>query len=290
MHRKISLYDIISIVLLALISITFLFPLYRTLMTSFSDPDKLGFKSVYLLPFGFSTEAYNYLLNNPMVFHYYFNSILYACLSSLCMVFVTSTMAYPLMIPGFRGKMLVSNCLILTIYFGGGLISTYIVVGIILHMKNTIWPMVFLGTLSPITVIIFRSFFQEIPQSLTEAAQIDGARHFWILFRIILPLSTPLIATFVLFRAVGSWNDYFTPMIYVSSDSQYPIQIRLRRLVVLMQISDLRYQTLLMQYSKITPRTVQAAAIIITMTPIMCVYPFLQKYFTKGMIIGAVKA
>ena len=179
-------------------------------------------------------------------------------------------------------------------FFGGGLIPSYLNIRN-LHMLNTIWAMILPGCISAWNTIMFVNFFHSIPDSLRESATIDGANHFRVLFSIILPLSKALLATIALFTIVGFWNDYFNALIYLDSTSKMPIQIFLRKILVNMEIAEGNANQgdemmRLLDMVNANPRTVKAAATIITIIPVLCVYPFLQKYFTKGMMIGAVKA
>ena len=163
-----------------------------------------------------------------------------------------------------------------------------------LQMINTIWAMILPGAISAWNVIMFVNFFNTIPESLKESATIDGANHLRILFSIVIPLSKALMATIALFTIVGFWNDYFNAMLYLESTSKMPIQIFLRKILINMEINEGNMQNndigKLLDMVNANPRTVKAAATIVTIIPIICVYPFLQKYFTKGMMLGAVKA
>jgi putative aldouronate transport system permease protein len=174
-------------------------------------------------------------------------------------------------------------------FFGGGLIPYYFVVRA-LGMIDTVWVMIIPGAVGAYNVIIFRTFFNEIPAALRESAYIDGAGHYTILFRILLPISKPLLATFALFCMVGKWNDFFTALLFIRDENLLPIQMLLRKMLVLMDFRDSKNLDLQTMYSAVSSRTMKCAAVIITIMPIMCVYPFLQKYFVKGILVGTLKA
>lgn len=291
--RKRSLFDYVNTVLLVLLSAIFLYPLLMTLGLSFSSAKALVGQNVILMPKGFSLQSYQTILADPKILRYYLNTIIYASTGTLVSLLLTALLAYPLTVKEFRGKKLINILLLITMFFGGGMIPTYLTIRN-LHMINTIWAMILPGAISAWNVIMFVNFFNGIPESLRESATIDGAGHLRILFFIVIPLSKALLATIALFTIVGFWNDYFNAMLYLDSTSKMPIQIFLRKILVNMEINEGNAQnnemSRLLDMINANPRTVKAAATIVTIIPILCVYPFLQKYFTKGMMLGAVKA
>ncbi|MBC8544121.1 carbohydrate ABC transporter permease [Bianquea renquensis] len=292
--KRHSLFDIFNVLFMTLLSLIFLYPLLMTLGLSFSSAKELVGKSVILFPVGFSTQSYVAFLTDTAIFRYYVNTIVYAISGTFVSLLFTSLLAYPLTISEFIGKKLITILLLITMFFGGGLIPSYLNIRN-LHMLNTIWAMILPGCISAWNTIMFVNFFHSIPDSLRESATIDGANHFRVLFSIILPLSKALLATIALFTIVGFWNDYFNALIYLDSTSKMPIQIFLRKILVNMEIAEGNANQgdemmRLLDMVNANPRTVKAAATIITIIPVLCVYPFLQKYFTKGMMIGAVKA
>ena len=205
------------------------------------------------------------------------------------MLLTTSLMAYPLSIPALRGRRLISILLTITMFFGGGLIPYYVTI-MRLKLIDTFWVMVLPGAISAYNVIVFKTFFMSIPESLKESAFLDGAGHMRVLFSIVLPLSKAVLATFALFSIVGYWNDYLTALLYLRDDRKYPIQLLIRRLLVLMDYKDASTAQILKDFRSISTRTTKAAATIITVVPILCVYPFMQKYFAKGVLVGSIKA
>ena len=287
--KKVTAFDVVLVILMILLSAIFIYPLLNMLALSFSDSQELKSLPVFLMPKGFSLESYKALLNDSRTILYYWNTIQYAAVGTVIMLLTTSLMAYPLSIPSMRGRKLVSILLTITMFFGGGLIPYYVTI-MQLGMIDSFWVMVIPGAISAYNVIVFKTFFMSIPESLRESAGLDGAGHFRILFQIILPLSKAVIATFALFSIVGYWNDYMTALLYLRDDTKYPIQLLMRRLLVLMDYKDASTAQLLKDYRAISSRTTKAAATIITVVPVLCVYPFMQKHFAKGVLVGSIKA
>ena len=202
---------------------------------------------------------------------------------------VTSMVAYSLSIKTFILRRAITVFFAITMFFGGGLIPTFLLIRS-LGMLNTFWVMVIPGCVAAFTVIIFRTFFQAMPAELRESAFMDGANDIRILFRIILPLSKPLLATFGLFSVVGHWNSYFNAMIYLRDPERHPLQVLLRHIIIEDDIR--RFMGMdadLVLKGLMHPKNVQMASIVVTMVPILLVYPFVQRYFTKGVMIGAIK-
>ena len=291
--QKSTWFDYMNNALMILLSLCFIYPIVMTLAQSFSDAKAMVGKTVFLFPVGFSLDSYKQLLSDISILRYYWNTIVYAGLGTFLTLTLTGMLAYPLTARDFKGKRVISVMLLITMFFGGGMIPTYLVYKDMYHLTNTLWVMILPGAVSAWNVIIFKNFFNSIPVELREAARIDGAGHFRILFQIVMPLSKPLLATIGLFTIVGHWNGYFNALLYLDSADKFPIQMFLRKILVLSEISsgaDLQNLDILRQLANTNPTTVKAAATIITIIPILCVYPFLQKYFTKGMMLGSVKS
>ncbi len=288
-RKKVTAFDIVLVFLLIILSMTFLYPLLSTLAMSLSDSKVLLSDPVYLWPKGFSLQSYSALLSDARIWQYYGNTILYAAVGTIIMLVSTSLMAYPLSFRSFQGKGFISLLLTITMFFGGGLIPYYLTI-MRLGLINTFWVMVLPGAISAYNVIVFKTFFMGIPESLKESAYLDGAGHFRVLISIVIPLSKALLATFTLFSVVGYWNDYLTAFLYLRDDTRYPIQLLLRRLLVLMDYQDPTTAAMLRDFNQISSRTTKAAAAMVTMVPILCIYPFLQKYFAQGVLVGSIKA
>ena len=288
-QKKITVFDAVLFIAFVLLSATFVYPLLNMLAMSFSDASVLKSSPVFLKPYGFSVEAYIALLKDKSTLLYYWNTIKYAALGTVLMLLSTSLMAYPMSLRSLRGRRFFTVLLTITMFFGGGLIPTYIVIQR-LKLVNTLWVMILPGAISAYNVIVFKTFFMTLPESLKESAFLDGAGHLRVLFYIVLPLSKAVLATFTLFSVVGYWNDYLTAIIYLRDSDRFPVQILLRKLLVLIEAKDEASRALLQQFASVSSRTTKAAATIITVVPILCVYPFLQKYFAQGTLIGSIKA
>ena len=242
------------------------------------------------MPKGFSLESYKALLNDSRTILYYWNTIQYAAVGTVIMLLTTSLMAYPLSIPSMRGRKLVSILLTITMFFGGGLIPYYVTI-MQLGMIDSFWVMVIPGAISAYNVIVFKTFFMSIPEALSESAFLDGAGHFRVLFQIVLPLSKAVIAVITLFYAVGHWNAYFGAFIYLSDRSLHPLQLVLREILIANSF-DTRATGSLANSAVEQQRLrdlVKYCVMVVSTLPVICIYPFIQKYFESGVTIGAVK-
>jgi putative aldouronate transport system permease protein len=286
--RRMTWLDIGCYATVFVLTLLFLYPVVYSFSVSISDPASILVSPVMLWPSGFSLEAYSYLLENPKILMYYKNSVIYTVLATLVFLVFTSMMAFPFIVKEFRGKKILNIYMVITMFFGGGLIPTYYVINM-LGLRDTIWVMVLPGCVSAYTVIIFRTFFLSIPTSLSEAAYIDGAGHYRVLAQVIIPLSKPLLATFALFTAVGKWNDWFSALIYLSNDDLQTMQIFLRKMLITNTTAGVTNMNELVNNANRNPMTIKYASVWVTILPIMCIYPFLQKYFAQGMMIGAIK-
>ena len=285
---RIGLLDIAVTLVLIALCVVFLFPLVYTISISLSDASHVYAGEVNIIPVGFTLKSYEFVLQYPDLRRAYFNSVLYAGLGTIISVLLTSMTAYPLSIRTFAFRKPVTIFFIITMYFTGGLIPYYMTIRY-LGMINTLSVMVVPGAINVFYLIIYRTFFQEISPSLRESAFMDGANDLQILFRIVLPLSKPLIATMVLYCVVGMWNDYFNAMIFLNSAKKYPLQILLRTIIVQMEF-DQQFRLYRQFFAgRINAKTVRSAMVVVVMFPIMAIYPFLQRYFVKGIMIGAVK-
>ncbi len=281
-------FDYVCYALVGIMTLIFLYPVVYSLSVSISDPELIKKSPVVLILSGLSVEAYKYLLENPKIIMYYKNSVLYSVGATVLFLAFTCMMAYPFTVKDFKGKKAINVFMVITMYFGGGLIPTYSVINM-LGLRDTPWVMIVPGCISAYNVIVFRTFFMSIPDSLCEAAYIDGAGHYCVLTQIVVPLSKPLLATFALFTVVGKWNDWFSALIYLSNDELQTMQIFLRKMMITNSVAEASNMNELVNNANRNPMTIKYASVWITILPIMCIYPFLQKYFAKGMMIGAIK-
>lgn len=284
---RMNWFDWINYIFIGILTFIFLYPVWLTFMISLSDGTD-PFAQVTFLPVGFNLEAYQFLFQDGRIFRYFANSIGYSLGRVFFHLTFTSMMAFPLIIADFKGKTFLSIYMIITMFFSGGLIPYFFVVRA-LGMIDSIWVMMIPGTVGAMTVIIFRTFFKNLPPELMESAYVDGAGHYRVLFQIILPCSKAMLATFALFSIVGTWNDWFTPMLFLRNNDLMPIQIMLRRMLILADFRDAENADLQMLLTLVTSRSIRSAAVMATIAPVLCVYPFLQKHFAKGVMIGSIK-
>jgi len=282
-----AIFDFLNVLLFLLLSWIFLYPLLIMISLSLSDPAVMGGDTAGLLPVGFSLFSYRALLEGSSILRYYRNTIMYVVLGTFFMLSLTSLLAYALMHRRFSGRRPITLILLVTMFFSGGRVPLYLLV-LKLGLYNTIWPIVIPGSVGAWNVIIFRTFFMQLPDSLRESAEIDGAGHLTVLLRIVLPLSKALLATFTLFTAVAYWNSWFDAVIFLRDRALYPIQVFLRSMLV--EFDPVSYNSLPEEMRRrVVPRQMNAAALILTILPILCIYPFLQRYFAKGVLVGSLK-
>lgn len=287
------LFDGINRIIMAILFVLFAWPLWFVVIASFSDPYEVWNGTVVLLPKGFSLDSYVEILKYEEIWVGYRNTIFYTVAGTCINLFVTVCMAYPLSRRRFMPKNLLMALCMITMYFSGGLIPNYLVVKN-LHMVDTVWAMMIPGCLSVYNMIIMRSYFvNSIPETMEEAAVLDGANPVQYLLKVVLPLSKPVIAVIALYYMVGHWNDFFNALIYLNDRELLPLQTFLRNLLVTNSVGTVsQTQNLnpeLLQKKIYLAQTIKYSAIIISTVPVLCVYPFVQKYFVKGIMIGAIK-
>ena len=271
-----------------------LYPFWYVIMTSFSDPNKLAeLGNVDFWPRGYSIIGYQELLLYKLFPRYIFNTIVYFTLGTILRLTIASLMGYVLSVNHFFARKFVMTLMVVTMFIGGGLIPYYVLIRSLKGL-DTIWVMVVPGAIDVFTCIIFRTFFKQLPDELKDSAFIDGANDLVLLFRIILPISKPLLATFAIFSIVNYWNSWFDALLFLRKIEMHPIQMFLRNLIINMmtltsgESGSIEYKITGAEMLMRT-RIVRSASIVVTTLPIMLVYPFFQKYFTKGIIIGSLK-
>lgn len=271
------------------------YPLVYIISASISDPKLVGSGEMWLWPKGITFEGYKRVFENESIWIGYGNTILYTVVGTLINLFVTLPAAYALSRKDFVGRNFFMGMFMVTMFFGGGLVPTYLLVKE-LGMINTMWALVIPSAASIWNIIVSRTFFQSsIPRELQEAAQIDGCTNMRLFIKIILPLSMPIIAVMGLFYGVGNWNSYFSALIYLNDADKYPLQLVLRQILVLQEMSaqgggsmDASSAAALNNKAEIAA-LVKYAVIIVATVPIIAIYPFLQRYFVQGVMIGSVK-
>lgn len=284
-----KIFLVFNIIILSLFTISCLYPFLNMFATSLSTNESVMKGTVSIWPKGFNLEAYSRILKEPQFWIGYKNTIIYTFIGTVVSLSMTIICAYPLSKKNLIGKKYILLFMIFTMYFGGGLIPSYLLIKN-LGMMNTIFAIVLPGSISVYNMLIMKTFFQGIPESLIEAAQIDGMGHFGILMKIVLPLSKPIIATMTLFYAVGFWNDWFTPLIYMNSTSKFPVTLFLRDVVMGVTLAAQSGQAIdANAASSVMAQTMQSATVMLVTIPVLCVYPFIQKHFVKGIMLGSVK-
>lgn len=280
--------DVIIYIVLGLVALSTVLPFLYVIAGSFATDKELTEKAFFIIPEVWSLNAYKYAINTANILRGLKNSVILTMAGTIfCMVF-SLTFAYPLSKKHFRGRNFVLNMVIFTMLFGGGMIPSYLVYNAY-GLYDTYWALILPALISPFNMIIIKNFFQDLPQELEDAAYIDGCSDLKTFTRIMLPLSKPVIASISLFYGVGFWNDYFSSMIYLKTPEKYPIQIQLRSIILLTsQISEVAMDYYDMNGAP-PDKAVKMACTVIATVPILCVYPFVQKYFTKGVMVGAVK-
>lgn len=294
MSRDDLIFDCINHVLLLGIFIVVLYPLVFIVIASISSPDLVAAGKVLIIPKGITFEGYNRVFVNNDIWIGYRNTLLYVVFGVLTVLFFTLTAAYPLSREDFIGKKAVVFLFTFTMFFSGGLIPYYMVVKQ-LNLVNTFWSQIILGTVGFWNIVIVRTFFQKsIPNELKEAAFIDGCSHIRLFVRIMLPLSKPIIAVIALYSAVSFWNGFFNALIFVTNRKLYPLQLFLREILVM---NTINYQNMMlgaetdlqMKNKAEVAALIKYALIIVSTLPIIIVYPFLQKYFVQGVMVGSIK-
>lgn len=291
MLRSDKIFDITNTVLMILIFFLFSWPLWFIIIASFSDPAAVWNGKVVLLPKGFNIDAYREILKYKSIWLGYRNTILYTVLGTVINLVLTICTAYPLSRKDFMPRNFFMFMFMLTMYFSGGLIPTYLVVNK-LNLVNTVWAMIIPGAISIYNVIITRTYFiNSIPGSLQEAAELDGANSLQFLMRVVLPLSKPVIAVIALYYAVGHWNDFFSALIYIHKKDLLPLQTFLRDLLVQNQVNiDMTGLDPVAAERKMKlAQTIKYGVIVVSTVPVLCIYPLVQKHFVKGIMIGSVK-
>ncbi len=290
MKKKFVFFDLFNIGLLSIITLICLYPFINIVAVSFSDGTYVMAGKVYFYPLGFTIETYKTLLFNPQigVARGLWNSLVYSSVGTIVAVLATFITAYCLSRKRFLGRYFFMLLILFTMIFDGGLIPSYLLIKE-LGMVNTMWVMIIPGAISAWLLILTRSFLDSQPVELEESAFIDGASDFQIMYKVFLPLSAPIVATISLFYAVAIWNNYLTPLIFLQDTALHPIQLILAKLVVKLSPTSSPLVARVSNETMLNPKNLQATIIVLGMLPILMLYPFVQKYFTKGIMIGAVK-
>ena len=276
-------------VILGLFIVAIIPPMVYIILASFIDPVTLQNTGLTFAFSKWTTTAYKRVLENKQIWVGFGNALLYSVLFTIISVVVTLLAAYPMSRPDFKGKGFFNTIFVITMFFGGGLIPTYLLISK-LGMLDTIWAILIPGAFSVWNMIIARTYYMGIPRDLQEAAEVDGATEMVYFFKILLPVCTPIIATIAMWQFVGMWNSYFDAMIYLNSASKQPLQLVLRSILIQSQpepgmVSDMQSTAERAQLAEL----LKYATIIISSVPLLIMYPFFQKYFDSGIMAGSVK-
>lgn len=282
-------FDIITYIISGILLLITLYPMYFIVIASFSDPTAVSLGKVTFLPQGFSMKGYETLLEYKQIWTGYKNTIIYSILGTMTALCVNIPAGYVLSRKDLYGKKYIRFLYIIPMFFGGGMVPTYLAVKSY-GMIDTVWAMILPGVAAIYYIIVARSFFQSsLPEELWEAAQVDGIGQIGYFFKIALPLSKAIIAVIGLWTAVGQWNSYFNALIYLRSDALKPLQLVLRSILINSQTASTMMSGTAAAEARELAELVKYSSIVISSLPIMTAYPFLQKYFNQGVMIGSLK-
>ena len=281
-------FDVFNVIFMFLFLLVTLYPFWYVVIVSLSDGKAVLSGQVSLIPVNFTFDTYRVVLRDSNIVTGFKNTVIYTTLGTLINLVCTSLCAYPLSRPDLIGKKQIMGMIVFTMFFSGGMIPSYLVMNQ-MGLIDTIWAMVLPGAISTYNMIVMRTFFMGIPESLHESASLDGANDWQVLVRIVLPLSMPIMATMLLFYAVGHWNSYMNALLYLNSKALFPLQSILRNMVVDGQLSEAQTQVGGGSSFTVIETTMKYATIVVSTLPILMIYPFVQKYFVKGVMIGSLK-
>ena len=277
-------FQVINTIIMIFVIFITLYPFVYLVAQSFSSDAAASAGKVTFYPIGFNVNTYKYILRDNQFFRYYGNTIFYTVVGTFISVACTALIAYPLSKPRLRLNKVITPLVVFTMYFAGGMIPNYIVITQWLGLQDSMWSIILPNAISTFNLLVMKSFFAGLPEELEEAAAIDGMNTYQIFLKIIIPLSKPIIATMCLFYMVTMWNEWFTPMLYLDSKDKWPVALYVRQLVEGANNTEIGSSD-----ASSVQATVKSATMVLTSIPIICVYPFVQKYFVQGMTSGAVK-
>lgn len=284
-----KVFDVFNTIFLILLCVIMFYPMWHVVTASFSNAGELARNpGILLWPKGLNVSAYQSMFKHPLIMRGYGNSIFLLVSSVLVSMILTVICAYVLSRKGIMWNKFFNKMIIFTMYFSGGMIATYLLVARTLHLNDTYWALILPHALSVHNMIIMRTSFQGIPDALVEAAEIDGATHWQILWKVVVPLSKSILAVITLYYSVAVWNAWFNASIYLTSREKFPLQLVMREVLIASNTDSMTGGSGGQDQEAIA-ETIKYATIVAATLPILCVYPFLQKHFTKGVMIGAVK-
>ncbi|HEU5128144.1 MAG TPA: carbohydrate ABC transporter permease [Glycomyces sp.] len=273
---------------LVLLCAVMLYPFITVLAQSFSSSGAIKAGQVSFWPVGFNIDTYKAVMSNGTFWRNYGNTVLYTVVGTTIAMVLTTTYAYVLSKKHLKGRNVLIGIAVFTMFFNGGIVPNYVLISS-LGLKNTMWAIVLPGAISVFNLLVMKSFFENLPKEMEEAAMIDGLGWYGILGRIVLPLSKAVIATMVLFYSVVFWNDWFAAFLYLDKTELFPITLFLRNLIAGASTSATEGAAAAGTTSALLSANIQAVTMILTVIPILCVYPFVQRYFVSGVMLGSVK-
>ncbi|MFU0828115.1 MAG: ABC transmembrane type-1 domain-containing protein [Lachnoclostridium sp.] len=288
--RRLKISTAMIYLVTLMLGLSCLLPLINTVAVSFSNSAAATAGRVGLIPVGFTLSSYKKIFADEQLWRSYLISIIRVVLGTSINVFLVIFMAYPLSKSKkeFHSQGIYMKLVIFAMLFNGGMIPTYMVVQK-LNLLNTIWALILPGAVGVGNIILMMNFFRGVPKSLEEAAEIDGANPFQILFNVFVPASKPCIATITLFCMVGHWNDYFSGILYITKVHNYPLQTYIQSIQTTFDISKITDLKKLEEFLAVSSRTLNSAKIVVSVIPLLLIYPVLQKYFITGIVVGAIK-
>ena len=283
-----KIFEVFNVTLMIVLAALTLYPIINQLAVSLSSNTGILTGDITIFPKDFSLGTYKGLLGEAKFWINYKNTIIYTVVGTAISLFMTTICAYALSKKRLVGRTVLLRLIVFTMFFGGGLIPYYNLIKN-LNMPDTIWALVLPGAIAPYNILLMKTYFEGLPDELEEAASIDGLSQFGYFWRMALPLSKPILATMTLFMSVSYWNDWFSALIYMNDGSKYPVTLYLRNIMMGATMASQTGQTIDASTVQSIPEGVQAASMILVIIPILCVYPFVQKHFVKGVMIGSIK-
>lgn len=292
--RRDRIFDAVNAGVLSLVLLATLYPIWFVLIASVSDPNLVAGGHVLLLPRGLNLEAYKYIFRDSRILRGYGNSLLYAAGQTVLSLLITMPAAYALSRRDMRGRSLLMFYFVFTMYFSGGMIPLYVLVRN-LGMIDSAWALIVPNALNVFNLIIARTYFaSNIPQELVESAQMDGCTNTRLFLRIVLPLAKAIVAIVLLYNVVQNWNAFFHALLFINDPNRYPLQLVLRKLLILNQLLSSSEEYTWMTVEEIDRRQFIAdllryGIIVVSIVPLLVLYPFVQKYFVQGVMVGSIK-
>ncbi|WNR42973.1 carbohydrate ABC transporter permease [Paenibacillus roseipurpureus] len=284
-----NIFHFLVVIFFIIASFCTLYPFWHVLMYAISDPKASMGGGLFFLPRGFSLYSFELMLQTKGIFQSYVNSLFRLIVGTFIALLFTAMLAYPLSVRRFAGRNTITMLIFFTMLFNGGLIPNYLLIKQ-LGMLNTLWALIIPGAISAWNLFIMKNFFQSIPPELEESANIDGASPARTLFSIILPISMPVMAAVALFYGVAHWNSYFDAIVYISDPKKQVLQVFLRGMMNVGSLSEVKdVDSMAASSGTVTEESIKMATIVMSVLPMLIVYPFLQKYYVKGVLVGSVK-